>query len=293
MPTSIPKIDMVLARSYENIDWWFKSKAYPFVDKTFVYNKGNKEDLSVPESPRHIVRTLPNTGKESSTYIKHCILNYDDLGDYTIFSQANPHDHTSTFDDKMISFATATIHKDIVYFADRCLTSDWPGKEVYNLLFAEKTDDFTFSQGSHYIVSKKAIRFRTHNFYKRCLSLFFPESGPYTNIPAYTFEGLWPTMWDGKTPQRSDDLPWDCVAEEVWGPTITTLPKASTIKPGQALSESILSDGVATVPGTFAFNTPAHVPGVGTTAHLIIFRPTDSARYKTTVQAIHVNVDPA
>ena len=295
----IPKIDMVLARSYENIDWWFGSHAYPLIDRTFIYNKGT--DLNIPESPKNIVRILPNHGKESSTYIKHCILNYDDLGDYTIFTQANPHDHSQTFVSKIHTFATMQVNRcDLAFTADRHFNDgrSIPGlwNTIYNLLFDGKANSFTYSQGSHYIVSKRAIQFRTHNFYKRCLSLFFKEEGPFTQIPAYTFEGLWQIMWDMETPQQSDALPWDYLGNVIWGPSITTVPKASDITHGQPLEASILSGGAASVSGSFAFKTPDVIPDVGTKAHLIVFNPTnpkDKNIIKETVDATNVTVKPA
>ena len=296
----MPKIDMVLARSYENIDWWFGSQAYQYIDRTFVYNKGSQNDLNVPKSPKNIVRILPNHGKESSTYIKHCILNYDDLGDYTIFAQANPHDHSQNFVQKITTFATMQANRcDLAFTADRQIAgsrgipSRW--NTIYDKLFDGKASGFIFSQGSHYIVSKRAIRFRTHNFYKRCLSLFFKEEGPYTQIPAYTFEALWQIMWDMETPQQSDAPPWDCLADVIWGPTIITVPKASEITHGQPLEASILSGGVASVPGSFVFKTPKVVPDIGTKGHLIIFNPTnpkDKNIIEETVGSTLVTVKP-
>ena len=46
-------------------------------------------------------------------------------------------------------------------------------------------------------------------------------------------------------------------------PTITTAPTATAITVGQTLAASILSGGVASVPGTFAFTTPSTAPAVG------------------------------
>ena len=71
-------------------------------------------------------------------------------------------------------------------------------------------------------------------------------------------------------------------------PTITTLPQASIIIEGQALSASTLKDGVASLPGTFAFSTPTFVPSAGTTIQSITFTPTDSTNYASVTAAVTV-----
>jgi hypothetical protein len=43
--------------------------------------------------PKNKVIKLPNLGREGGTYLYHIIKNYDNLSDYTIFTQANPVDH--------------------------------------------------------------------------------------------------------------------------------------------------------------------------------------------------------
>ena len=75
-------------------------------------------------------------------------------------------------------------------------------------------------------------------------------------------------------------------------PTITVLPTASSITYGQALSASTLSGGSASVPGTFAFTTPATVPNAGTYSASITFTPTDASTYKTTTSNVSVLVSP-
>jgi alpha-tubulin suppressor-like RCC1 family protein len=71
-------------------------------------------------------------------------------------------------------------------------------------------------------------------------------------------------------------------------PTITTLPQASIITEGQALSASTLKDGAASLPGTFAFSTPSFVPSVGTTTQSITFTPTDSTNYASVTATVTV-----
>ena len=75
-------------------------------------------------------------------------------------------------------------------------------------------------------------------------------------------------------------------------PTITTAPTASTIIGGQPLSDSSLTGGAASVPGSFAFTAPASVPAVGTASQSVTFTPTDSANYESVILAVTVVVQP-
>ena len=79
-------------------------------------------------------------------------------------------------------------------------------------------------------------------------------------------------------------------------PTIATKPTATAITFGQALSNSVLSGGSASlggspVPGTFAFTTPSAAPNAGTANHSVTFTPTDSANHNTATTTIAVTVN--
>jgi len=86
---------IVLSRYNENIEW---IKKYDNADlKIFVYNKGNG---SLNISGNNIVfQNRPNLGRESETYLNHIIVNYDNLSDLTIFTQAHPFDNIPSFFD--------------------------------------------------------------------------------------------------------------------------------------------------------------------------------------------------
>jgi hypothetical protein len=77
-------------------------------------------------------------------------------------------------------------------------------------------------------------------------------------------------------------------------PTITTLPTASSITLGQALSSSTLSGGSGSVPGSFTFTSPSTVPGsTGSYSASITFTPTDSADYISVTGTVTVTVAKA
>jgi len=73
-------------------------------------------------------------------------------------------------------------------------------------------------------------------------------------------------------------------------PTLSVLPTASTITNGQALSNSILSGGSASVPGTFSWSFPATVPAQGTSSQQVTFSPTDTANYNPANGSVSVTV---
>jgi hypothetical protein len=74
---------------------------------------------------------------------------------------------------------------------------------------------------------------------------------------------------------------------------ITTLPAASPIRLGQTLANSILTGGLANVPGAFDFANPALQPASGSSVQQIVFNPSDSGNYTATNATVTVLVlDP-
>ncbi len=76
-------------------------------------------------------------------------------------------------------------------------------------------------------------------------------------------------------------------------PTINSLPTASAITYGQALSASTLSGGSASVPGIFSFTSPSTVPSAGTYSASVTFTPTDTTNYNTVARTVNVTVNKA
>jgi hypothetical protein len=73
-------------------------------------------------------------------------------------------------------------------------------------------------------------------------------------------------------------------------PTISVLPTASSIFPGQTLALSTLSGGSASVPGSFAFASPTITPATGTSSQSVIFTPSEPANYNTVTDSLSVVV---
>ena len=79
-------------------------------------------------------------------------------------------------------------------------------------------------------------------------------------------------------------------------PSITAAPGASAITYGQALSDSTLSGGTASVAGSFKWTNGSTKPAVSdsnTTAYSVTFTPADTRRYNTTTTAVTLAVNKA
>ena len=77
-------------------------------------------------------------------------------------------------------------------------------------------------------------------------------------------------------------------------PVVASLPTASAIVSGEALSASTLSGGTVTnaagavVNGSFAFTAPTTVPATGTTSQSVVFTPADGADYYAITTSVPV-----
>lgn len=75
--------EMVVARYQENLTW-----CRPYASNVTVYNKGSPfNGYNMPGRCR--IKTLPNIGRESHTYLYHIITRWDTLADWTFFTQGS------------------------------------------------------------------------------------------------------------------------------------------------------------------------------------------------------------
>jgi hypothetical protein len=92
------KFDIVIAHYKENLSW-IRNLNHPSIRKIFVYTKGSLiADLS-SDLIEHSY--LPNVGRESHTYLWHCVNNFHkiengDMADFTFFVQGSPHSMNSS-----------------------------------------------------------------------------------------------------------------------------------------------------------------------------------------------------
>lgn len=82
-------VDVVLARHDEDLSWLAEETILSKPGtRTLVYGKSEsaKAPSSLPDNTKLIL--LPNVGRESHSYLHHMVEHYDDLADWTVFSQA-------------------------------------------------------------------------------------------------------------------------------------------------------------------------------------------------------------
>ena len=87
------KFDIVIAHYKENLNW-IRNLDHPSIRRIFVYTKGDV----VPDLSSDLISHsyLPNVGRESHTYLWHCVHNFRDIesglaSDFTFFLQGSPH----------------------------------------------------------------------------------------------------------------------------------------------------------------------------------------------------------
>ena len=79
-------------------------------------------------------------------------------------------------------------------------------------------------------------------------------------------------------------------------PTIPTVPTASAITYGQSLADSALTEGSASVPGSFSWSNSAITPAVsdsGVTRYTVTFTPNDSMNYNSVTTTVTLTVSKA
>jgi len=76
-------------------------------------------------------------------------------------------------------------------------------------------------------------------------------------------------------------------------PLILSNPFPSGISYGETLASYPLLEGIASVPGTFAFENPSTIPNAGDSMHNLVFTPTDTVHYEPVTVAMEVRVSKA
>lgn len=92
--------ELVVARYKEDVSW-----LGPFMKYAIIYDKGPMDASlnHVLQSAGAQLRRLENVGREAHTYLSHIIQNYDNLADWTVFTQGHPFDHVRDFQRALIN----------------------------------------------------------------------------------------------------------------------------------------------------------------------------------------------
>lgn len=214
------KCVIVVAKYNEDIQWLdeFKRRGY----STIVYDKS---DSPIPESiPLH------NVGRESETFLRYIIDNYNILPDYVVFLQGDPFPHMiSTTREMFPSDLTKLVESKptnaVTLFLDGyplCHDPNFFGgllvKEYYEYLFEDTCppiDKLVWSGGCQYLIPKQQILNRDIDVYKKLHSMV--SKNIYTNtqescfqsnpflpnaMSPWTFERLATTLFKSDLPIR-------------------------------------------------------------------------------------------
>lgn len=205
------KIDIVIARYKENIDWINRFNNTT-INNIFIYNKFYDLDIK-----------LPNVGREAHTYLYHIINNYNNLNDITIFLQGDPFPHC-----RNLYSIVDNIHNmnyDILPFNNIIVENEQSINRKHkilhpyglflayfmDLLFGIKMDidqTVTVTYGAQFACTKQTILNRPREFYEFLLKFVSYDTNP---IESYIFERLWLYIFDTSIPLSNKYLNFNCI----------------------------------------------------------------------------------
>ena len=204
------------------------SRISSMLDNTFSYSRDNvnvvvakyKEDVGWARHPNvswliyDKDKNIPNLGRESDTYLGYIINHYDRLPAYTLFLQGCPFDHCEgvfpqnvarkimefPYADRFQPFYPLQIWKDSMVIKVSYKGSHMTSFDMSDFFHAwfpnSQVTHVYFPPGAQFMVPKEAVLFRPIEFY-RSLRETVQEIDP---IEGHFLERMWPTIFDGKTP---------------------------------------------------------------------------------------------
>jgi hypothetical protein len=205
----VKKHKLIIARYNENLDWISNLDSNKFDFE--IYNKGDN-NIKFPHTK------VNNIGRESQTFIKYIVDNYNNLYDFTAFLQGNPFDHCKleTFN-KLIfkkEFTPLEDYSDYPeYYAHKKdvdggymeINNNWyiphlisvygqysnkyftSFNEFLSIMFEnpQYSNWIRFSPGGQYLVPKENILFYSKSFYEKLLMFVNYSECP---VEAFTIE---------------------------------------------------------------------------------------------------------
>jgi hypothetical protein len=198
------KVDVVVARYNENIDW-----LSPLKHLCHIFNKGDEMQIDAVKS----YNVLENIGRESGTYLQYIINNYPNFSDYTAFIQGDISDHVYDVNEFLnyidnVDKGIIVPHEEYLGFTqisgyNGCgfiksfnddFHPDLPLEEWWFRLYDKppKNDIILCNYCGLFMVSKERILFHPLDLYKK-LHEWCLEEEP---VGAYVLERLWMTLFD-------------------------------------------------------------------------------------------------
>ena len=175
---------LVIALYNEDLDWINQ------FDFTYtIYNKGNTNIPSI---------SLPNTGRESDTFLNYILDNYNNLPNTIAFLQGNPFSHCGNFIQRLKEYNSnelegldGGLHYNKI---DGCPTHcGLRIAEIYQKLFYTNIypNEVYFTTGAQYIVPKRYIINKTYNWWKYA----YDVHQEYIDDSPWIYERLWPYIF--------------------------------------------------------------------------------------------------
>jgi hypothetical protein len=176
----------VICRYNEDLEW-SNQLEIPRV----IYNKG--EDIS----DKFWAINIENVGRESESFLRFIIENYNDLPQRIVFLQGDPDSHFRG----LHQFLIKPNKNDIHFLSDFNPVCDSIGRPHHfedlplkDILKALKMDDshesFHFAAGAQYLVPRKYILNKSIDWWKNAYDVHNNnKTGPWA------FERLWPLIW--------------------------------------------------------------------------------------------------
>jgi hypothetical protein len=194
-------MDIVLARYNEKIKWLTDDHGGYENHQFFIYNKG--EQLDYP------CKDVPNVGRESETYFRHIIENYENLAPHTLFLQGDPFSHSATMFHTIryvIHLWANTLEEKMKQFESYVVSDNLEPDNVhmkyYKLLFGDPVPThLKFSPGCQWAVSRDLIRAHPKEFYEKLRQMVIDSEGTDNEvfnenyISPWTIERLFPYIF--------------------------------------------------------------------------------------------------
>lgn len=186
------KRQLVVAWYKEDLSWLMQQE---LTSESIIYSKGGLE-----HPPNFTVVDLPNIGREAHTYLYHIIENYDNLADITVFTQANPFDHSPDFCTLLSSLppthfywlGTHSFPINKQCLNTRQMSNIYLPDIVESLNLIDKLPDvYFFKAGALFSVPKDVILKHPKEFYQRGLTFFNDEKNDGVSAAGHGYERLW------------------------------------------------------------------------------------------------------
>lgn len=188
-------IHVVVAHYDENLDW-AKNIKYPVI----VISRNG-----IPEG------TMPNKGREASSYLEYIIQNYNSLPDYVVFvhGHRNSWHHKENIDETInrlnFKFNYCNINDSVpirdinTFVGERNHMLDYI-KYIESILNTKiNIDNYTYKLGAQFYVTRESILSRSHKQYIDLYDLIMKQHISRSRSIAVLFERLWHFIFTHET----------------------------------------------------------------------------------------------